>query len=652
MPGWLVIPDKILSGDYSVLAFTSSDINFSPKFAFSTPVRIDNLVRTLNELKQKVKILDSTRYDEPLQEPKIDLRFLPEGGTFIYDIRQRVAFNAVTSAGKVLEVSGEITNQKGVRICDFKSSRYGPGFVEFTPQEGDTYFASIADKEFKGMKWPLPSPEKSGVSLQVNNSSDDMMDIILRGRKIESKSYFLSVTMNNVLVFSEEVKMDTLFRKKMQTDKLPSGTAYISLYDNELNPAAERLIFLNDYKKMNINIEASATFYSKGDETELTVTTTDEAGDKTSSILSVAVIDSAFGYSSAIPRAEIESTYLYDRGFYDNLPVRIKSGGLKYIDSKSMDILLMTYGWRKFTPKEVVVSSDLELINYDYFKITNPGPMYKGRMDINLISDASPDVISLPVNSNREVDLYYDSLDPNIRQIMILPDKIPSNNLNPVIIEFPDNNDYTTRAKLLANFSIGRIFDLPFTSSKHQDLNPDGYIMIEPVTIKAPVQPIKVHVDKNAKIYQSTGAKTFYSKDFESANSFEDILYQYNPYRLDLQNKKIYLSAIQYLQGGANSKMVERPALIVVDGSPLSDTTYQLIATMSTSQIVSVTILRGIQGTSMYGGRAIGGVVFITTKIGSGLTSDKFNDNKLKRNDDLFRQIRIFRTETEYLYTL
>jgi alpha-2-macroglobulin-like protein len=656
VPGWLVIPDKIQPGDYSVLTFTSSDINFNPKYAFSTPVKIDNLIPSGNTPKQKVEIQDTARYQVPLQEQSIDLRFLPEGGTFIYGIKQRVAFNAVTSTGSVLEVSGEIKNQEGVSICDFKSSPNGSGVAEFTPQQGDTYFASISDDKSGDMKWPLPAAEKSGVSMRVINRGDRVIDIILRGRNIEGRSYFLTVTMNNVLVFSEDVKVDTLFRKRIQTDKLPSGTAYISLYDNELNPVAERLVFLNDYKKMNVKIEVSAPFFFKGEETELTVTTTDEAGDKASSVISVAVIDSAFGYCSSIIPAEIESTYLYDREFYDNLPRRIKYGGLKFIDSKSMDLLLMTYGWRKFVPKEVAVTPDMELVNYDYLKIINPGPVKNGRSEISLISDASLDVISLPVSNKREAILYYDSLDFNVRQIMILPDKTPDKNINPVRISFPENKDYTERVKLLANFPTSITPDLPFSSIKQTDLRLDGYIIIEPVTIKAPIQPVKPkeYVDRYARMYQSSGAQTWYRKDFGPAFCLEDILYKYNPYKLHdfqvfLRPSSPYISGENY---GPNEVFHETelsyPALIVVDSNPIGYN-YETVATMSSSQIASVTFLRGVQGVTMYGAKARGGVVFITTIIGSGFTEEEFDKmEEARRNDDQLQQVRLFRTETEF----
>ena len=41
--GWLKIPPKTPSGNYSVLAYTSMMMNYDPEFVFSTPVRIDEM---------------------------------------------------------------------------------------------------------------------------------------------------------------------------------------------------------------------------------------------------------------------------------------------------------------------------------------------------------------------------------------------------------------------------------------------------------------------------------------------------------------------------------------------------------------------------------------------------------------------------------
>jgi MG2 domain len=643
--GWLKVPEDVPLGDYSILAFTSSTMNYNPEFAFRASIKIDNLRPSQNETitKSESKNKNITLYQKSLPLSTTDLTFLPEGGTFIYGIKQRLAFNAVTSTGRTREVTGVITNQRGEKITEFKSTKYGPGVVEFTPIPGDYYFATLKDEEFKGLKWPLPSAKNSGVSMRVNNADEGLIEVILHGRKIAGLSCFLTMTMNHILVFTKDVKPDTLFRESIPTDNLPSGTAFVTLYDHELNPIAERLIFINGYKKMNIEIGVSSPSVNRGDETELTVRTTDDLGYNISSIVSIAVIDSLSGYNSGIPFPEIESAYLFDKEFYNNLPARIKSLGLRNIDSKSIDILLMTYGWRKFTPKDVALDyPEKELVNYDFLKITNPGAEKKGMSDFKLLTIEGLDSVTLMPDNKREAELFYDSLDANVKQIMIMPDKNPAKNIDPVRIEFPENKYFTDKAKLSAPDTIYSNSFQPDVSINPPDLDLYNAIMIEPVTIKAPKQPSKEYVDKNSKIYQSGGASTIYSKDFISATSLEDILYNYNPYYLDWNRKKIYLRNATYsLRSGP------LPALFVLDDAAV-DTTYETISELSSSEIASVTFLRGIQGFAMYGYKAIGGVVFVTTKTGSGYPPDNFYANKFKRDDDLLKQIRLFRTDIEY----
>jgi hypothetical protein len=396
---------------------------------------------------------------------------------------------------------------------------------------------------------------------------------------------------------------------------------------------------------MNIEVGVSSPSVKRGDETELTVNTTDDMGNNINSIVSIAVIDSTTGYNNEIPLPEIESAYLYDKEFYDNLPLKIKNKGLKNIDSNSIDLLLMTYGWRKFLPGNIVMdSAEKELINYDYLKILNSGSHKKGISHINLISIEGLDGFSLAMRNNREAVLFYDSLDVNARQIMILPDNNPADNINFFKVIFPENKYFTDKAKLLSPVPGYLASDLPVISNKQPDIDLNNAIMIEPVNIKAPIQPSKIYIDKNAKLFQSGSTSTMYSKDFVSASCFEDILSAYNPYILYREYKTVFLRPIRYLRNGQD---VLIPALIVLDNSAI-DTTYETIATLSASEIASVTFLTGMQGFSRFGWKAICGVVFVTTKTGLRFTDGSYHDEKIKRNDDLLKQIRLFRTEIEY----
>jgi hypothetical protein len=117
--------------------------------------------------------------------------------------------------------------------------------------------------------------------------------------------------------------------------------------------------------------------------------------------------------------------------------------------------------------------------------------------------------------------------------------------------------------------------------------------------------------------------------------------------------KSVYLRSNEHLvssldpDGKPEYKSVMLPALFVLDGTPIGQD-YEMIATMPASKISSVTFMKGSHGFALYGQKAMGGVIFVTTKIGAGIKDDSYNGNDNRSNGDLLKEIRIFRTETEY----
>ena len=641
--GWLKVPDTASVGDYSIVAFTSAQMNYDPEFAFRTPLRVD-LIRP----ERAGKLSDTI-----ISLGDVDLRFLPEGGTFINGIKQRLAFNAVSSDGKNLKASGKIVRLNGEIITDFETFPYGPGTVEFTPQPGESYYAKPSEKEFGNISWPLPAAEDAGISLRVNNPGNGLTDIIVRGRKVAGKEYLLTATMNNVLIFSKEIRPDTLFTARIKTADLPSGTAFVTLYDTELNPIAERVIFLNHNNKMKVQISVSPDDVRPGRETELTVNTTDSSGNNVSSLISISALDSASGYHNGIPFPDIESVFLYDREIYNNLPYNIRCMGLNNLDNKSIDLLLMTYGWRKYSLKESVLAyEEKREDDYDHLKINNPGQEKKGRTDIKLISPEGGALTTLMLNEKREAVLLFDSLEVNARQIMILPDEDPSRNSNPVIIEFPGNTKYTDSTKLLETGSFYSDSEFASVAGDTAVFNQDSTIMIDAVTIKRHRTKPSAYVDPNAEQYKYTNAFTLYSKDFPFAQTFEDILYKIPAYKVDKLTKKVVLRAISYVPKkmsiSATTAIGVRPALFVVDNTPLYDRTYFQIAQMPASDIASVTVIRGPQGFARYGNDASNGMILVTTKTGNRINGIKNPEDEFVSGDNSFEPIRIFRSEVEF----
>ncbi len=639
--GWLKIPEITALGNYSILAYTSDQMNYSPEFAFRTPIRIDKIGP------------GHSGADSILQSKSAsDLRFLPEGGTYIYGIRQRLAFNAVTSTGKSVKASGDIVNQEGKKITDFRSGPYGPGVVEFTPVQGETYYAKPVEAEFGNMSWPLPEPEKTGISLKVNSTRSESVDIAVSRNGTGGKDYFLTITMNNILVFSKDINLDTLFNIRIETDELPSGTAFVTIYNDDLYPVAERAVFLNRVKRMKVHIEISPSVVRPGNETEISINTITLKGENISSIVSVSVIDSISGLYSGIPYPDIETIFLYEPEFYNNLPQPIKCRGLCNIDSRSLDLLLMTYGWRKYKLTEMIAEDkEPEIRNYDHIRITNPGPEKNALTSVTLLSPEGGREITVVPDRKREALIPFDSLDVSARRVMIIPDEKISRNRNPVIIEFPSNPVYSDKAKSVYADSVYEIPSSYKNSFEGILFNPDSAVMIEPVTIKGKQTEQKKYIDKNAEDYKYSWALTLYSEDFKFAHTFEDILYKLNPYKVFKNSKRVILRAEQYMPSPTNSiSDMNRPrtALFVVDETPIFDRTYYPIAQLPASEIASVTVIRGPQGFARYGNDARYGMILVTTKTGNRINEIKMPDEDADQGGEKYEHTRIFRTEVEY----
>jgi hypothetical protein len=171
--------------------------------------------------------------------------------------------------------------------------------------------------------------------------------------------------------------------------------------------------------------------------------------------------------------------------------------------------------------------------------------------------------------------------------------------------------------------------------------NPDSSIMIDAVTIKGTRKKPTEHVSKTAETYKYSGAFTLYPKDFEFAQTFEDIIYKLGATSVDKRSKQVVLRSIDYLKGF-------QPALFVVDDSPIFNRTYYPIAQMPASQISSVTVLRGSQGFSRFGNDASNGVILVTTKIGNRINGIIDPNDKPEPVDNNLKQVRIFRSEVEY----
>jgi hypothetical protein len=587
---------------------------------------------------------EDIRISIPLHSDYPEINFLPEGGTFVYGYRQRLAFNAVNKAGEQLFPEGLIKDDLGRIIDSLKPGPQGPGLIEITPQPGRKYYAE--SREYSGRRWNLPEISAGGPAIRVEQEKGNVIvDII---GQATGDTYFLALTKNyNVVAFTPLV-FDRQKRIKYNIDSLPSGLARINLFSDELVPLAERSFYIPPGLKPHFNISTEYAFYLPGQETELKLEIADDQGEKLAGVFSLAVIDSALALSPPIDRQTIEDRFLFDEAFYRKVPLNIRQKGLSCLSEEELDLLLMTYDWKKYDWNNTGRGEEKKLVNYDVFNIEiTHGRSEKKRSKLRNTNDP---LMLLSIEDSSLVDLSGDygnylidiaSLSPAARSIILIPDLSVRNIIKGAQIEPLVNSPY------LASFR--NMNKLPEMSDEmevniiaEQGIGMlDSIRVIKGINVYAQRTPAKEFANEFEKRYQGLSTNTLSGQELESAMTLEDMLRRLHPSMLDLQEKKIYFRRItSYLQSSP-------PALFVLDGMP-QETNYRYLTDIKPSDISSVTALKGFGAYYVYGEDAIGGVVFIETKAGHEGGRYDVSRQDYGQTGDLRKLIQLFRTNTSF----
>jgi hypothetical protein len=326
----------------SVIRFTIPDtISFQPGLEVITQKRANKV-----SVKKDFKI--------PFNDLYLDLRFLPEGGTLVAGLEQRIGFNATNLKGEPVYIEGLLKNRTGSILDTIKSGIYGPGLFVCTPQSG--MYVELFKGAGKEKIWPLPDPVTSGMYLSVKPIDNRSFAVEIQSNSYSGETVFVSGTMNMTQIFSQDLILNKKQRIVVETDQLLSGVAQITLFNKELRPIAERLVYVNADKHLKFNIKTENSFYGPWQETELIVSVTDSQGNPVEGIFSIAVADSISGHNAEMFTPGIEYTFNYHPNFPGNLPYKALIKGLENIIDEERDLLLMVYGWSKinwdFSKKE------------------------------------------------------------------------------------------------------------------------------------------------------------------------------------------------------------------------------------------------------------------------------------------------------------
>ena len=286
------------------------------------------------------------------QSTKIDVQFLPEGGTIVYGITSRIALKAIDANGKGIDVNGTIVDDKGEEMTSFQTTHLGMGSFYFSATAGRTYTAKIKLADGTDHSVSFPKAELSGYAMSVNqlDTSNINVKVTLSADLLNKGELNLIAHRNGMVYLSAKVATAKQVAKvTIPHNKFPLGIMQLTLFSPQNMPVAERLVFVNTTSdKVDLELGKLKLSYAKREKVELELAT------KTQGSYSVAVTNADVVSSDE----ENESNILTSMLLRADLKGYIEKPNYYFINTDAtkrehLDNLLLTQGWRKVDWKAV-----------------------------------------------------------------------------------------------------------------------------------------------------------------------------------------------------------------------------------------------------------------------------------------------------------
>lgn len=333
--GDMKLPEELKTGKYVLRAHTNWMINVHPDYFFLKEINIYN--GSDKGVGKEIKT-------------DISVRFFPEGGELVTGLTNRITFKAIDESGKGIQIEGGIYDDSERRTNDIESIHLGMGGFFINVEEGKSYHAKVS---YMGQDYtfPLPVAKSAGISLQVNNSKQNTVKVMIQATaEFEEKSYYiLGQSRGRIYFRSKGLIQNRRSIMEIPKSKIPDGIFQITLFDENGLPQCERLVFIDNQRDLDIEITQKDSIIVSRELVEFDIKITDNEGNPVNGGFSLSVMD-ADQISKKAESESIKSYMLLDSDIRGN----VEQPGYYFENrdretQRNLDLLLLTQGWRRFT---------------------------------------------------------------------------------------------------------------------------------------------------------------------------------------------------------------------------------------------------------------------------------------------------------------
>ena len=361
--GHLPITDFVPEGNYTLRAYTRYMENLGDDYFFKKNIRIGNLAKSRENGERMGKSESRRNRENQINHTNhsqdFDVSFYPEGGNLLEGVFCKVAFKALKRDGTSESISGEITDENGNRITSIETFYAGMGAFSFIPNPEKRYYLNCRNENGLEKQFELPKPVPNAFALTASKKYGRIsVGVNKSASSPDIPCYLLAHCRGMVIYFAEWDKRNESV--SFSEDVLPAGVIQFVLFDTEMNPLSERLVFCkNDNATAKDDFKTNKASYEKREKVIATLTPSlwGRAGEGILGRvgeglhLSVAITDDkdiSVDYSTTILSSLLLSSEL--KGYIEN-PAYYLQDDVK--SSISLDYLMMTHGWRRYNVQEV-----------------------------------------------------------------------------------------------------------------------------------------------------------------------------------------------------------------------------------------------------------------------------------------------------------
>lgn len=346
-----VIATARVDGEEVYRGETTIDRDGNAEVRFDLPAEITRGEGTIALTMHDGGVVETATKTIPILLQTLDLQLYPEGGELVVGVPARVYIEAKQPNQKPADIAGVIVDDKGVQVAEVRTAHEGRGLFAFTPQSDRSYKLRITEPAGIKTTYDLPAAKATGVALQAVD------EVVQPGKPVR-------IRINSNLKRPVQVtlnKRDTQLVSRLigneqfgEVIELAPGDAdgvlAATVWDADGKPLAERLIFRQPVKQLNITVTPTSEGYTPGDAVELSVKATDGDGKPVEAMVGLTVTD-----DSVLEMIET-------REQAPRLPVMVLlepevrelADAQVYLDKENpqapqaVDLLLGTQGWRRF----------------------------------------------------------------------------------------------------------------------------------------------------------------------------------------------------------------------------------------------------------------------------------------------------------------